>query len=460
MTTITQHIGDLSDEQWAALTRRAAEEAVAAAERRGKTPPQELVAVASMTERQLVEQRIRNGPVRQRLSPLMQLVEADRLRRIAEASARSAYQDKLDAEAAAAAARADADELSRTADAARAHLRTVQQQVAEKDTARTAERAAAAEAQERGLQQLRAELERVRADSESGLAASRERAAAAEARAEERIAERITASEAAEQAAQQLRAELERVRADAEADVAAANERAAAAEARAKQRTTERTTAAEAAEQAVQQLRGELERVRADAEAEVAASRGWAAGEAGAAREAAEAEVARAYAAADEQIRQAQAHAAQIKAMQPLSIPVPSFEFRSATGHIENALNALQRIDYVLEVDMAPDADTDIPLDIDLMQTLAWVVQDHARFLSNESQSAAGGKGPSSRDEVAIYAEAAAEAFRALLIRIDAAARRLGGRHRSPDAEIMDVVTAMLSDPWVRRAMALDSRAP
>ena len=138
--------------------------------------------------------------------------------------------------------------------------------------------------------------------------------------------------------------------------------------------------------------------------------------------------------------------------MQPLSIPVPPFEFRSETGHIENALNAVQRIDYVLEVDMANDGDPDVPLDIDLMQTLAWIVQDHARNLSSESQSVTN---TSPRDEAAVYAAAAAEAFRALLQRIEKVARRMGGLGRSPDAEIVHVVTAMLADPWVKRVRNL-----
>src|SRR6476646_5777427 len=81
MTTTLQHIADLNGDEWAALTRRAAVEAVAAAKKRGKTPPPELVAVATMTERQLLDRRARNGQARQRLSPLMQLVEADQLRR-------------------------------------------------------------------------------------------------------------------------------------------------------------------------------------------------------------------------------------------------------------------------------------------------------------------------------------------------------------------------------------------
>ena len=129
MTTTLQHIEALGADEWATLTRRAAVEAVAAAKRRGKTPPPELVAVAAMTERQLVERRARNGPARQRLSPVMQLVEADHMRRVAEGRALEAHQDKLDAEAAAGAARVEADESSRIAAEARAAVRTAQQQV-------------------------------------------------------------------------------------------------------------------------------------------------------------------------------------------------------------------------------------------------------------------------------------------------------------------------------------------
>jgi colicin import membrane protein len=457
MTTTTRHIEDLSVDAWAAVTRRAAVEAVAAAERRGKMPPAELVAVAAMTERQLIERRARNGPAKQRLSPVMQLVEADHLRRVAESHAREAYQDKLDAEAAAAAARVEADESSRIAAAARAQVRTAQQQTVESDIERRAERAAAAEAHERGLQELRSELEQVRADAEAAVAAARERATAADGRAQQRATERTAASEAAEKAAQQLRTEFEQVRADAEAVVVAARERATAADARAQQRAAERTAASEAAEQAAQELRGELARVRADADAEIAASRGWATGEAAAVREAADAEVARAYAAADDAIRQAQAQTARTLSIQPLSIPVPPLEFRTETGHIENALNALHQIDYVLEVGIANGRDPDIPGDISLMQTLVSAVRDHAMFLSNESRGAASGMSPRPRDAAGVYAEAAEEAFRALLQRIGTVVRQLGGRNLGADAEIVDVVTGMLADPWVQRVRRLES---
>src|ERR1700754_5184416 len=112
MTATMQHITDLGVDEWAALTRRAAVEAVEAAQRHGRTPPTELAAVAAMSERQLVERRAQNGPARTRLSPVMQLVEADHLRRLAEGQAREAHQGRLDAESAAAAARVEADESS------------------------------------------------------------------------------------------------------------------------------------------------------------------------------------------------------------------------------------------------------------------------------------------------------------------------------------------------------------
>jgi hypothetical protein len=447
MTSLQSHIEGLGVDEWASLARRAAVEAVEATKRRGKTPPAELLAVAGLTERQLLDRRARNGPARQRLSPVMQLVEADHLRRMAEGRAQSAHQDKLEAEAAAAAARVEADESARTADAARAQLRTAQQQVAEKDLERAAERAAAAEAHERGIAQVRAELEKLRADTQAEVAAVRERAAAAESRAEQRTTERTAASEAAEKLVQQVRAELEQVRADSEAVVTAARERAIAADARAQQRAAERTATTEAAEQTAQQLRGEVKRVRAEADAEIAAARGWAAGEAASVREAAEAKVARAYAAADDAVRQTQERAART-----LSMPVPPLEFRSETAHIENALNALHQIDYMLEVGMADESDADFPVDIDIMQTLARVVHEHAIYLCNESRD--GADSTANNEETAAYAEDAADAFRGLLQRIETVVRRLD-THRSPYAEVVNFFTAMLADPWVQRARTL-----
>jgi hypothetical protein len=108
----------------------------------------------------------------------------------------------------------------------------------------------------------------------------------------------------------------------------------------------------------------------------------------------------------------------------------------------------------VLEVDMAHEGDTDIPLDVQLMQTLAWIVQEHAAYLSNESHSATSGMRQHPREAAAAYEEAATAAFRAMLRRIEIAARRLRGRQRSPDAEVVNIVTGMLADPWVQRAIS------
>jgi colicin import membrane protein len=402
MTALLQHIEDLDVNAWAALTLQAAADSVAAAERRGQKPPAELAAIAAMTERELVQRRNRSGPEREQLSPLMQLVQADHLRRVAEERARDAHQDKLDADTAASVARAEAGESAHAATTAREQARTAHAEAARKEVQRGAERTAH------------------------------------------------------QQAMQQLRGEFEQARADAAAQISPGLEQVGAAEARAEQRTTERTAERAVHEQALQQLRGELEQVRADAAAEVAAARGWATGEAAAVRDAAEAEMARAHAAADDAIRQAQAAEARAASPQLLSIPVPPWEIRGETLHIENALNALQQIDHVLEVGMADDIDYHIPFDVDLIHSLVRIVQEHAMHLSNESREL-----PLSStsqplvDAGATYAEAAAGAFRAFLERIETVAQWRRSPDRSPDAEIVEAVAAMLADPWVQDVRSL-----
>jgi colicin import membrane protein len=129
MTTVRRHIEDLGVDEWAALTRRAAVEAVESARRRGKTPPAELVAVAAMTERQLLERRAKR-PGQTTAFTADEARRGRHMRRMAEGRARDAHQDKLDAESAAAAARIEADESARIATAARAQLRTARQQAA------------------------------------------------------------------------------------------------------------------------------------------------------------------------------------------------------------------------------------------------------------------------------------------------------------------------------------------
>lgn len=50
MTTTRQHIEDLDPDKWASMTRQAAQESVATAERVGLTPRPETVALAAMTD--------------------------------------------------------------------------------------------------------------------------------------------------------------------------------------------------------------------------------------------------------------------------------------------------------------------------------------------------------------------------------------------------------------------------
>ncbi|WP_204803175.1 hypothetical protein [Mycobacterium riyadhense] len=394
MTTTRQHIEDLDPTAWAALTKRAAAVAVAAAQRFGSTPPVELLAMATMTERDLVEHRARLGPARKRPSAMMRLVEADHLRVIAEGHARQALQDKKDAEAAASLARAEAEQSARDATAARERVRQIQAQAARKDAERSAERAAA------------------------------------------------------QQAIEQMRTELERVRADAAAEVAAVGEQFKAAEARARQRTEERTAERATARQAFEQLRDELERVRADAAAEVAAARGHADAEIVAARQTAEAEV--------EQIRAAAAAEIADASSQLLTIPVPPLGVSAHTGRIEHAVSVVRQIDYVLEAGLIEDAGDDVesrrPIDTELVRSLVRTVRVQAADLAEELHSLSSHYTVQWQIEAAdSYASAAASAYGALLQRIATAIEQLGQHDDSANAEVVQMVTTMLADhPWRR----------
>jgi hypothetical protein len=74
-------------------------------------------------------------------------------------------------------------------------------------------------------------------------------------------------------------------------------------------------------------------------------------------------------------------------------------------------------------------------------------VQQQAKELTSELASLSSRYADRSQAEVAAgYAEAANDAYRALLQRIDAAVQRLGSRFRGPDGEIIAAVTAMLAD--------------
>jgi colicin import membrane protein len=450
MTTTRQHIEDLDVDKWAALTRRAAADALAAAERLGIQPRAESVALAGMSERELVEHRGRNGPPVQRRSLAMQLVEADHLRRVAEDQAREAHQGRLDAEAAASLARGEAGDSARVATAASERVRAVEAEATRRDAARIAERAA----DQKAVQQAQAEIERLRASAAAEGAAAEEKVRAAEARAAERNTERTTERAAGEKTVQQLQAEIARVRASTAAEVAAAEEKVRAADARAEQRSAERTTERATGEEALQRVRLELEKVRSDTTAAVAAARGQAGGDIVAAQEAADAEVTAARQAAEAKVAHWRAHAANMErwaraevSTQLLTIPIPPLEVRARIATAESTVDALYQIDYVLEVGLAEEVESHFVPDLEFTRNLTWKVQQQAKELTSELASLSSRYADPSQAEVAAgYAEAANDAYRALLQRIDAAVQRLGSRVRGPDAEIIAAVTAMLAD--------------
>ena len=449
MTTTRRHIQDLDVDRWATLTRRAAADAVATAERLGMTPRPETVAVAAMSERELVQHRERNGPPVARRSLAMQVVEADHLRSLAEERARVAHQGRLDAEAAASLAGAETVESARVATAAGERVRAVAADSARKDAERRAERAA----DQKATLEAQADVERVRAAAAAEAAASDERVRAAEERAVERSAERTTERAAGEHAVQQLHAEIELARADAAAEVAAAEEKARAAEARAAERSAERAAERETAEEAVQLVRRELEKVRADAAAEVAAARGQATADVAAAREAAEAEIVAAQKAAAAEVARWEGHALDMErwaraevATQLLTIPIPPFEVRPRAGSVESTIDTLYQIDHVLEVALGGGKSSFVP-DRDFTLNLILKVQEQAEEVPRELAALSARYSDEAQVAAAAgYAVAAGDAFRALLQRVDAAAHRLGTRFRSPDAEIIEGVTAMLAE--------------
>ncbi|GAB7071186.1 hypothetical protein H7J06_18440 [Mycobacterium hodleri] len=449
MTTTRRHIEDLDADRWATLTRRAAADAVATAERLGMQPRAETAALAAMSEPELVEHRERNGSPVPRRSLAMQVVEADHLRRVAEEQARIAHQGRLDAEAAAELARAEAEESARVAGAAGERVRAVEAEAARKDAERRAQRAA----DQKATLQARAEVERVRAAATAEAAAAEERVRAAEARAVERSAERTTERAASEHTVQQLHDDIERARADAAAEVAAAEERVRAAEARAAERSAERAAERATAEEAVQGVRRELEKVRSDAAAEVAAARGQAIADVAAARKAAEAEAEAAREAAAADVARWEGHAREMErwaraevATQLLTIPIPPFEVRSRAGSVESTIDTLYQIDHVLEVALADVKSSFVP-DRDFTLNLILKVQEQAEEVPRELAALSSRYSDEAQVQAAAgYAVAAGDAFRALLQRVDAAVQRLGTRYRSPDSDIIEGVTAMLAD--------------
>lgn len=451
MTTTRQHIEALDIAKWATLTRRVAVESVESSKRLGLQPRREAVVLAAMTEAELVEYREGNGPAKKRPSPVMQLVEADQRSREAQSRAREAHQSRLDALAAAEMARAEADESVRAAAAARERVRVVEADSAEKDRRRAQERAE----DQQAVQRAQAETERIRAEAAAEVAAALERARGAEARAEQRMDERTAERTSAETLVQQLHTQLDKIRADAAAEVAAALQRVHEAEARAEQRMAERTAERAAGEEAVARVRGESEQVRADAAAEVAAARGQASGEVAAARRAAQAEIDSAKAYAEDVLLQAQAEVARAMstaaaASRFLTIPIAPVEVRPHIRPVEDLLDALYQIGYVLEIRMA-EVQPETPPDVDFVRNLTWSVQERTKGLSYEVANLPARFTDQSQAEAsAAYVDAAGGVYSALLQRIEGAVQRLVGRNRSQDTEIIETVSTMLADPRIQ----------
>ena len=435
MTTTRQHIEDLEPTKWAGLTRAAAAESIETSRRLGLEPRPETIALAAQTEAELVEHRSKGGPAEKRLSMVMQLVAADQRSREAQRLAREAHQGRLDAEATATIARADADESARVAQKARERARAVQADSAKKDRERAREHAA----DQHAVQLARDETEQVRADSAAEMAAAQERARAAEERAEQRTNERTAERLAAETKLQELQAQLDTLRADSAAEVAAARERVRAAEERAEQRMAERAADRAAAEEAAARLRAEVNRVRADAAAEIAAARGQAR---------AEVDNARRY--AEDTLRQARevAAATPTPASGLLTIPIAPVQVRPQIGPIEAAVDALYRIDYLLETGLAPEQP---PVDINHLRSLTQTVQEHARKLASELENLPRRfANQTDVDAAASYANAAGSAYTVLLQRIEQATERLRSRNVDQAVEIAEAISTMVADPWIR----------
>lgn len=485
MTSLRQNIDDLPPERWAPLTRRAALAAVGAAERMKVTPPAALVAIAAMSEEQLLEHRSRFGPHSPPLSLKMQLVEADRLRQEAQRQTQHYQQEALDAQASAATAQAQAEESARVATTREEAARRAAEHEAERVATRAAHEAQLAATHEaheaervadrHALEELRNDLDRVRADAGSAAVSADAQLRAAQARADERLAERTAEKATSQQDAEALRDELGRLRADAAAEVAAANEQVRAAQARAEERLVERAGERESAEQRIEELRGELERVRADAATEVAEARGQAAGQVAAAQQAADAQVTRVRAEAEDAIGAAhewmQAEIARVRAevdesvraqtaaatsgRQLLSVPVPAPEIRSQTRQVEDAVSAVSELAFVLEAACPGDGgESQGALDAGVVADLVSRVEQHATGLSQEFRNLPSRYSREDQAQAATaYSSVAANIYLALLQRIAGAVHQLSQQH-DDDAggEAITVVRGMLDNhPWRAR---------
>lgn len=165
-----------------------------------------------------------------------------------------------------------------------------------------------------------------------------------------------------------------------------------------------------------------------------------------------EAMQARAHAEAELDDTRAAAASARPAGTAGLSIPIPAWELRPETRRVENALTALHQINYILEVGMAEEVEAQIPLDADLVRSLARTVQSQAKVLAEElGDLPARFSADSEAGAAATYRDAAAGACQGLLRRIGTAAQQLRHRDTSPDAEVIAAVMGMLADPEVQQ---------
>jgi hypothetical protein len=130
-----------------------------------------------------------------------------------------------------------------------------------------------------------------------------------------------------------------------------------------------------------------------------------------------------------------------------LTIPVPPPEVRAEIWSVESTIDMLYQICHVVEVVLAEDVESPFVADLDFTRNLTAKVQEQARDLPHELAALSTRYSDPTQAEVAAgYAEAAGNAYRALLQRIDAAVERVGRRFHSPDAEILATIAAMLAD--------------
>jgi hypothetical protein len=169
----------------------------------------------------------------------------------------------------------------------------------------------------------------------------------------------------------------------------------------------------------------------------------------------------RAEAAADE--LRAEAEIKERSLGQSLAIPIASPEIRPAARRIENALTVLHQLDYIVEVSLAEKVEADRPVDPDTVRNLARMAQLQlagltqeftalpARFANHDAQAAA----------ATHYAQAAAGACRAILLRIAATAELLQNQDR--ETEALAAVIDMLYEPEVQQLVPewiIDENSP